>query len=106
MKFAEWPTGNSRSMYVSVSVPVGAARRYASFYDNNWFQSHKPRLAPHCRVLPPGEFNRVTSHLGDKPTGRQTTGRQTKWATVSWATIFGRLTRAGRVARILNPSIY
>ena len=33
----------------------------------------------------------VTSHLGDKPSGRQTSGRQTIRATGKWATHFGQL---------------
>ena len=38
----------------------------------------------------------VTSHLGDKPSGRQTSGRQTNWATANWATHFGQLSDRSR----------
>jgi len=36
---------------------------------------------------------KVTSQLGDKPTGRQPTGRQhlVNWATTNWTTTFGQL---------------
>ena len=32
---------------------------YATITQNSWYRRSKPRPAPHCRVLPPGEFNSI-----------------------------------------------